>query len=104
MQYAEQRPSYEAECNIRKGKACCCCLFFNGPATEAEPQIIIIRENEVHICKGEERKVVKEIKSKERERERRETRRNTEGGEERRNKGRGKRVRNESEREIPLHL
>lgn len=70
MQYAEQRPSYEAECNIRKGKACCCCLFFNGPATEAEPQIIIMRENEVHICKGEERKVVKEIKSKERERER----------------------------------
>lgn len=27
-------------------------LGFNGPATEAEPQIIIMRENEIHIWKG----------------------------------------------------
>lgn len=36
-------------------------LGFNGPATEAEPQIIIMRENEIHIGKGEEGKVDKEI-------------------------------------------
>lgn len=31
---------------------------FNRPATEAEPKIILMRENEIHICKGEEDKVV----------------------------------------------
>lgn len=37
-------------------------LGFNGPATEAEPQIIIMRENEIHIHKGGgEEKVEKEF-------------------------------------------
>lgn len=32
-------------------------LGFNGPATEAEPQIIVMRENEIRICKRKECKV-----------------------------------------------
>lgn len=73
-------------------------LGFNGPATEAEPQIIIMRENEIRICKGKEWKVDEEIGYKERkmwgQRERRGKK-----GEKRRGE---RRVRNQ--REIPLHL
>lgn len=56
---------------------------FNGPATEAEPKIIIMRENEIHICKGEEDKVEKNGR---RARIRRAIAENTRGGEERRDK------------------
>lgn len=45
----------------RQGLLLLLLLGFNGPATEAEPQIIIMRENEIHIRKGEEGKVDKEI-------------------------------------------
>lgn len=43
-------------------------LGFNGPATDAEPQIIIMRANEIHIHKGEEERVKRE-KGTQRERE-----------------------------------
>lgn len=43
-------------------------LGFNGPATEAEPQIIVMKENEIHIRKGEGGKVDKEIGFREGER------------------------------------
>lgn len=62
----EQSPSCRAACTkTQKDKPhCCCnCLFVNGQATEAEPQIIIMRENEIHICrKEEEKKQEEEIK------------------------------------------
>lgn len=56
-------------------------LSFNGPATEAEPQIIVMRENEIHIRKREERKVDKKIRQRNRSRERVRVK-DTEGSEE----------------------
>lgn len=43
-------------------------LGFNGPATDAEPQIIIMRANEIHIRKGGGREGKKGERNSERER------------------------------------
>lgn len=66
-------------------------LGFNGPATEAEPQIIIMRENEIHIGNKEEGKVDKERRENRGRVKRKEKISRRKGG-----------LRNDGE--IPLHL